>query len=74
MSILVYVDCELPHAGFATQDVVLPCSGEVLATAGFVHPFDVSRILAQTEHMPEECWQRQADCDKCPVYDWRRSG
>jgi len=69
MAILIYVrDNDTISKGFATEDIVLPCSGEVIADTGEVI---VERILAQVEHMPEACWQGKADCDNCPVYAWR---
>jgi len=78
MTILVYVTgnefltSETIRKGFATQDIVLPCSGEVIAEAGYVYSFVISRLLAQTEHMPSDCWQGIAVCAECPIYNWRR--
>jgi len=73
MTILIYVrDNDTISKGYATKDIVLPCSGEVIAEAGIVPVPVVERILAQTEHMPSACWEGKADCDNCPVYAWRR--
>jgi hypothetical protein len=63
----LYLEIAIERA-FATADIVLPCSGEVIAEAGTVSPLTVNRALIAHGTIPQACWEGKntlTECQEC---------